>query len=303
MVVYLLVSIISTSSLFVLFKGFERFNINTLQAIVVNYWTAIAIGYLTTDSPLVFADSIDKPWFVHAAWLGLLFIVFFHLIAFASQRIGVAVTTTSNKMAVVIPIVVGVFFYGESAIWYKVLGILCALVALYLITKPIEKSTVKKSFLILILPVILFAGGGAMDVALNYVQKDIIQGFYVGEQAELETAWFSTSIFICAAVLGTLVVLFQLLKGKLKINLRSIVAGIILGIPNYTSIYFLLRAIDTKVLGASALFPIANVGGILFATVASMIIFKEKLSRHNWFGVVLSVIGIFLIVLETMLNG
>ena len=56
-------------------------------------------------------------------------------------------------------------------------------------------------------------------------------------------------------------------------------------------------------LGASALFPIANVGGILFATVASMIIFKEKLSRHNWFGVVLSVIGIFLIVLETMLNG
>jgi len=303
MVVYLLVSIISTSSLFVLFKGFERFNINTLQAIVVNYWTAIAIGYLTTDSPLVFADSIDKAWFVHAAWLGLLFIVFFHLIAFASQRIGVAVTTTSNKMAVVIPIVVGVFFYGESAIWYKVLGILCALVALYLITKPIEKSTVKKSFLILILPVILFAGGGAMDVALNYVQKDIIQGFYVGEQAELETAWFSTSIFICAAVLGTLVVLFQLLKGKLKINLRSIVAGIILGIPNYTSIYFLLRAIDTKVLGASALFPIANVGGILFATVASMIIFKEKLSRHNWFGVVLSVIGIFLIVLETMLNG
>jgi drug/metabolite transporter (DMT)-like permease len=287
MVVYLLISIISTSSLFVLFKGFERFNINTLQAIVVNYWTAIAIGYLTTDSPLNIVESIDKPWFVHAVWLGLLFIVFFHLIAFASQKIGVAVTTTSNKMAVVIPIVVGIFFYGESAVWYKVL----------------EKSTVKKSFLILILPVILFAGGGAMDVALNYVQKDIIQGFYVGEQAELETAWFSTSIFICAAALGTLVVLFQLLKGKLNINLRSILAGIILGIPNYASIYFLLRAIDTKVLGASALFPIANVGGILFATVASMIIFKEKLSRPNWVGVVLSVIGIFLIVLETVLNG
>ena len=303
MVVYLLISIISTSSLFVLFKGFERFNINTLQAIVVNYWTAIAIGYLTTDSPLNIVESIDKPWFVHAVWLGLLFIVFFHLIAFASQKIGVAVTTTSNKMAVVIPIVVGIFFYGESAVWYKVLGILCALVAVYLITKPLEKSTVKKSFLILILPVILFAGGGAMDVALNHVQKDIIQGFYVGEQAELETAWFSTSIFICAAALGTLVVLFQLLKGKLNINLRSILAGIILGIPNYASIYFLLRAIDTKVLGASALFPIANVGGILFATVASMIIFKEKLSRPNWVGVVLSVIGIFLIVLETVLNG
>lgn len=293
--VFLLLNIITTSSLFVLFKGFEKFRINTVQAIVTNYWVAVLIGYLTAEDPIIIGEVLSKDWMIHGAWLGLLFITFFHLIAYASQRIGVAVTTTANKMAVVIPIMVGMIAYGESSVWYKLVGILVALIAVYLTTKPKEVSSTKKSWLTIAIPVLLFAGGGAMDVTLHYVQTYMVP--------ESEATWFTTSIFISAGCLGLLVVFFKMIKEGMKVDWKSILAGIILGIPNYGSIYFILRAIDLEVLGSSVLFPIANVGGILFATIASVILFKERLSKANWIGVSLSVVGIFLIILEELIHG
>lgn len=294
MILFLLLNIITTSSLFVLFKGFEKFRINTVQAIVTNYWVAVAIGYFTAENPIKIGEILSKDWMIHGAWLGLLFITFFHLIAYASQKIGVAVTTTANKMAVVIPISVGMIVYGESAVWYKLLGIIIALVAVYLTTKPKEKSSTKKTWLAIAIPILLFAGGGAMDVTLHYVQTYLVP--------ESEATWFSTSIFISAGTLGLLVIMYKIMTHGMRLDYRSVIAGIILGIPNYGSIYFILRAIDTEVLGSSVLFPIANVGGILLATIASVLMFKERLSKLNWMGVALSVIGIFLIILEELIN-
>jgi len=44
---YLLLSVLFSSAIFIVFKLFDTYKINTLQAIVFNYFTAFTIGILS----------------------------------------------------------------------------------------------------------------------------------------------------------------------------------------------------------------------------------------------------------------
>lgn len=43
---YLILSIVTASSLYAIFKMFSRFGINNLHAITINYFTAFTLGFL-----------------------------------------------------------------------------------------------------------------------------------------------------------------------------------------------------------------------------------------------------------------
>ena len=43
---YLTMSILTNAAIFLIFKLFDRFNVQTLQAIVVNYFVAFSIGIM-----------------------------------------------------------------------------------------------------------------------------------------------------------------------------------------------------------------------------------------------------------------
>jgi uncharacterized membrane protein len=80
----------------------------------------------------------------------------------------------------------------------------------------------------------------------------------------------------------------------MKFHSRHVIAGIVLGIPNFGSIYFILKMLEQGWEG-SVFFPINNVGVILLSTAVALIIFKEQLSRLNIIGIVLAILGIVLI--------
>jgi uncharacterized membrane protein len=46
---------------------------------------------------------------------------------------------------------------------------------------------------------------------------------------------------------------------------------------------------------SSAIIPINNMGIVLFSTVAGYLMFKEKLTKLNWLGIVISIAAIALI--------
>jgi uncharacterized membrane protein len=46
---------------------------------------------------------------------------------------------------------------------------------------------------------------------------------------------------------------------------------------------------------SSAIFPIINMGIVLFSALMAMLLFKEHLSKINWVGVILSLAAIALI--------
>ncbi len=283
--IYLVLSILISSLLFVVFKLFDVFKINTLQAIVVNYAIALSFGFFTSNTPLLISEIPHQPWFTGAFCLGFLFISVFNVMGITAQKNGLSVASVAGKMSVVIPIIVGIFVYKESVGLVKIIGILMALIAVYLSSAKSDTSPVK--FKNLLFPLLLFIGSGCIDAGLKYVETT-----YVSDGA---VPMFLATIFGCAFILGTFVVITQMINGKFKFHWKNLVGGIALGIPNYYSMEFLIKALQTKGLESSTLFTINNVSIVILTTVFALTFFKEKLIKKNWIGIGLAVISILLV--------
>ena len=283
---YLLFSICISSFLFVIFKLFDVLKINTFQAIVVNYLTAAILGFYLSNNSVSFQQIPSQPWFLGAFLLGIMFILVFNVMALTSQKNGLSVASVSSKMSVVIAIIFGVWYYEESIGLVKLIGILLALVAVYL-TSIKEKNEIVKKNKDFLFPVLLFFGSGAIDTSLKYVETSFV--------AEGGVPLFSATIFGCAFVLGVIVLLYQKVKGILSFEFKSILGGILLGVPNYFSIVYLLKALSTEGMESSTAFTLNNVGIVILSTLFGLFIFKEKLVSKNWFGIIIAIVSIILI--------
>ncbi len=78
---------------------------------------------------------------------------------------------------------------------------------------------------------------------------------------------------------------------------KAIIAGIVLGVPNYFSIYTYIQAMQSNIMRKSALIPVNNIGIVIVSTIAAIIFFKQKLSKINYIGLALAVLAIGLIML------
>ena len=286
---YLLISICISSFLFVIFKLFDVLKINTFQAIVVNYFVAAVLGFYLSNNSVSFQEIPNQPWFLGAFLLGIMFILVFNVMAQTSQKNGLSVASVSSKMSVVIAIVFGVWYYEESLGFVKLFGILLALIAVYLTSvkeKKEKKETTEKQ-VSLLFPILLFIGSGAIDTSLKFVETTFVQQGGV--------PLFSATIFGCAFILGMSILLYQMVKGTFRFEFKNILGGILLGVPNYFSIVYLLKALSTDGMESSTAFTLNNVGIVILSTLFGLFIFKEKLIWKNWLGIVIAIVSILLV--------
>jgi len=285
--IYLLLSILSSTVIFVVFRLYKKYNVNTLQAIIVNYFIACIVGffgYIESINDLVRIPS--EFWFLGTVFLGAMFITVFNLAAITTQRSGLSVVSVATKMSVAIPVFFGIFIYNESLGFLKVTGIILALAAVYLSSIKTRKGiSIKKENLIF--PLLVFIGSGIIDTTINYLEN-----FYV---SETDVGLFSSSIFGIAGIIGTAILIGQAFLGKLRITGKNILGGIALGIPNYFSIYFLVMALRSPGFENSVIFTLNHVGIVLASTILGIVLFKEVLLRKNWIGIVLAIISIILV--------
>ena len=120
----LTLSILSSTTIYVVFKLFPKYQINTLHAIVINYLVATACGIILQPSAIDLGQTFQYSWFPFALALGVLFITVFNLMGITAQRSGLSVVSVAAKMSVVIPILFGLIYYHESLGVLKFLGIL-----------------------------------------------------------------------------------------------------------------------------------------------------------------------------------
>lgn len=285
--IYLLLSIIASSLIFVIFKLFSKYNINTLQAIVVNYMVASFSGMIAYPEPIDLTVISRLDWFYGAMILGVVFISVFNLMAYTTQKNGLSVAAVANKMSLVIPIIFGIVVYQESTGFLKSTGIIVAIIAVYLTSvKANNGAMIKKENIIF--PLLVFIGSGIIDTCLKFLETS-----YVSKN---DIPIFSSVIFGCAAIVGLFILAYKAIRGSLKISLKNIVAGIGLGIPNYFSVYFLIKALRYDTMESSTVFTINNVMVLLVSTFAGILLFKERLILKNWIGILLAVFSIILVV-------
>ena len=281
--IYLVFSVLSSTAIFVLFKLFSKYKIDTLQAIVVNYATAFSFGIIFNDTPIEVTEIIHTSWFLAAVGLGFLFIAIFYVMALTSQKNGLSVASVASKMSLIVPVIFGIYVHNESTELQKLIGIALALVAVYLTSiKPKDDAVITKS---IYLPVILFLGSGIIDTSVNhFAPKGSIP-------------LFLSSIFGIAAIIGIGLFIYKSMVNKNPIQLKSIPFGFFLGVVNYGSMYFLLRALRVENTESSTIFTINHIAILALSTLVGLVLFKEHISQKNWLGIFFAFIAIALVTL------
>ena len=281
--IFLLLSIAFSTFINLIFRWFKDFNVNKFQAIIVNYVVCFIIGFsLSTHQDIL--SYVHEQWFIYCILLGFLFIAIFFSMALTTEKLGISVTAVSGKMSVVIPILFAYFFAKEDITLLFVIGLILSILSIYFITIKKELHIDKRY---LILPVIVFLGGGMIDTSLKVLQQAYSQ--------DIPLSTISYSIFLGAFIAGTSIYLVKEKANFSSWEWKSVKAGVALGVPNYFSIFFLLSAIEGFSVKSAFVFGVNNVGVVLVSTLLSVLIFKEKLEPKNQWGLLLAVLSIAII--------
>jgi len=288
---YLVAVILLNTLISGFFKLFNKYRINALQAIVVNYWVCVITGSIFLGKFTITSESIHTAWFPWSIFMGLYFVAIFNLIAYSTRINGITTTVISNKLSLVLPVAFSVLLYHDNLTLLKIAGIIMAFPAVYLTTRAKEEGHMQSIFW----TVVLFFSSGFLDTLVKYVQ----QGYLTTPDTQ---AAYTIHTFAAAASFGTIFITLLVLLKKTQLAWRNIIAGIIVGIPNFFSIYWLIRMLNSNFLQSSAAIPINNIAIVITTCLMAIIFFKEKLTTQRTIGLSLSIIAILLIALADM-NG
>lgn len=279
---FLILSILFSTFINLIFRWFKEYEVQKFQAIVVNYLVCFTMGYSLSEHKNIL-ENMQASWFPYCILLGFVFVGIFFSMALTTEKLGISVTAVSGKMSVVVPVLFAYFFFNESLnVWFW-LGLLLSLLSIYFISVK-QGLAIERKYLML--PVVVFIGGGAIDTSLKLLTTTY---------STVSTDTISYSIFLGAFFAGISLFILKN-KGNLsKFEFKSVKGGILLGVPNYFSIYFLLKAIGSYSETSALVFGLNNVGIVILSTLLSVLLFKETLSRGNKIGLGMALLSIIVI--------
>ncbi len=283
--IYLLFCILCSTAIVLIFKKIDQGQINTFNVIIVNYFTAFTLGFLLSLTSPGFSSAVHLNWLAPAVFIAMAFVLMFYIIALTTQKAGASVAAVSSRMSVVIPVLFSILYYGETINLLKIIGISLAIPALILASLREKKSKVNPKYFYL--PFILFFGSGIVDTIVKFAQQEYLDRSSI--------MIFSAVIFSMAATIGIIVRILSQDKLIGILNKKVIGWGILLGLVNLGSFYFFVMALIYSGLDSSIVFVINNSTILILTTIFAIILFREKLSKLNWFGLSLALLVIFLL--------
>ena len=207
--------------------------------------------------------------------------------AHSFQKAGVAITAIVAKMSLIISAGFAIVYYAEVLNLPKGIGILAAILAIILVNLPSSSDQLNianKKYLWL--PIVTMIMSGVIEIILLMVE---VEG-KLGNDGIL----FTSSSFAMAGVFGLLFAGFRMITQGTRFTKQDVIGGIILGVPNFFTIYLLVLLL-TKGWDGSVLFPINSVGMLALTVVVSVLLFGEKVDLKKGLGLVFSILAIVLI--------
>jgi drug/metabolite transporter (DMT)-like permease len=286
--IWLILSVLSSSIIFVIFRLLPRMQAHTFPAIVINYMVAAACGLAMLSADYSIADQLHEPWIRGGLLLGTLFITLFYLMAFTAQRVGVGVTSIATKMSLVIPVA---WFMltdpNDAPTALKIAAVVLAVIGVVLSAKKEKGQPFNWAYALF--PVIIFMGSGIIDLVIGHFS----QGAHL--TSANDQYLFTAMPFLTSSAIGLSVLLGRKIKGLPILNWATLGGGIVLGLVNFGSIFFLVRTFEAQLLDRSAIIPINNLGVVLLTAFASLLLFRERLTPTKSLGLALSVAAILLL--------
>ena len=288
--VYVVICILLSLSFYITFRLVPRFKLNILQVIATNYWVCVLCGLWFSADFWQTITTQESDWLNFALFQGSLFIGIFYITGYLSVAVGIGYTGLMGKISVFIPILFSAMYFHFPMALQQYLGIVMALSAILLIHYQPNRKTddLKVDIKQLLLGFILLIGSGLIDINFKWFEH-----FY---SRTVPTSYFAIVCFGTSAVIGSFVVGYQYFTAKKSLMMRNIIAGIGLGLPNYFSVVFLTKGLQS--LPPATFFMLNNIGLLTVVNLTGFLLFRERFSVFKWLGLILAVSAIGLLVLS-----
>ena len=282
---FVILSVICSVSVGIFLKVAKRFQLNIFQIITFNYVSALLLTYFTYQPELTFKEkTIPYSLFIG---LAILLPLVFLIQAKSIKEIGIVKTDIAQRLSLFIPLIASYFLFNETFSQLKIIGFLVGFSAIFFTLN--KKSDNKSDNWIY--PLLVLLGFGIIDILFKKVS--VFNNFS-----------FTTSLFIifCGAFLISILFLIgKIIVQKEKLELQNILWGLVLGFLNFGNILFYLMAHKALAENPSTVFAGMNMGVIILGSFAGIFLFKEKMSKWNYFGIFLAIISIFCITLSQLM--
>ena len=303
--IYLLASILLSVMLLLNFRLFPRYNVNTVQAISLNYIVCFLTGYVLLPAGISFSLDFGQTWTWVALGIGVAFVITFLLSGASTQRNGITATSLANNLSLVIPVCISLFILrsgGRPFDALNYLGLVLAVVAVgmstYRKTEDNGQRTSQTAGRAALLPVAVFLMYGFTNTMINYMNvRYIASGESTpGVDAPGQNPVVVTLTMVVGAIAAGLVLfVYRLVRNKERVEVQNLIGAVTLGVPNFLSFYTLVLALSAYSGNGALVYPLYNIGVILVAAGVAALFFRESLLPINKVGLALAVLAIALI--------
>lgn len=274
--IYLLLGIVCSSGVTLMMRYGEKRSKNKYCMLEGNYIACILLAFCFMKDKNIFPSGDAKSALGFGALNGVLFLAALVLCQMSIRKNGPILTSTFSKLGILIPTLMSIVLFGENPGALQIAGIFLALAAIILIQ--LEKNAGTAGFKTGL--VLLLLAGGAADGMSKVFEQ-------LGERKYDDHFLFYT--FLMAGILC----LILIWKKKEKMQLPDLWCGILVGIPNYLSTRFLLKALAD--IPAYLAYPVYSVGTIVLISLVSMTIYKDKLSKRQYVGIAFVIAALVLL--------
>ena len=274
---YLIIAIFCSVVVSVNLKLLKRYYTSSFQAIVFNYPTALILSYFLFRPS--FEDSPSDNQFLIFLIMAFMMLSLFYFISKSIETSGIVITAIGQRLSLIIPVLAAFMIFNESLSMLKLSGLIIGFLAIYF---SVPKAKFASNNINYWYPFIVFFGTGILDIFFNMITQFSNLSF--------TTCLFY--IFAIATILGLFTLLYLKSSGKLDFQLKALFAGVVLGIFNFSSIYFYIKALAIEADRPSIVFSAMDIGVIASGSVVGFLMFKEKLTMLNKAGIALAILAI-----------
>ena len=276
---FVILSVICSVTVGIFLKVAKRFQLNIFQIITFNYFSALLLTYFTYQPELTLkGKTIPYSLFMG---LAILLPIVFLIQAKSIKEVGIVKTDIAQRLSLFIPLTASYFLFNETFSQLKIIGFIVGFSAIFF---TLNKKSENKSDS-WVYPLLVLLGFGIIDILFKKV-------------AVFKDFSFTTSLFIifCGAfIISILFLIGKILVQKVKLESKNILWGLALGILNFGNILFYLKAHKALSENPSTVFAGMNMGVIILGSLTGILLFKEKMTKWNYLGILLAIISIIFI--------
>jgi len=280
---FVLLSAVCSVLVSVLLKTARRFGFDVAQAITWNYLAAAALCALLLQPPLTSLMRPDAPW---PALVGLAIVLpsLFLVLATSVRRAGIVRTDMAQRLSLLLSLFAAFFWFGERASAIKLCGLALGLVAMLGILARPDRGQAESGGKALPALLTVWIGFAAVDVMLKQI-------------ATAGTPFAaSLQISFVLAFIGMVVWQgWRAWRGVAPLTWRNFGVGLLLGLLNFGNIICYVLAHRALPGRPAVVFASMNIGVVVLAALAGVVIFGERLSWPNRCAIALAILAIVLI--------